>query len=65
MADNSAIEDHDGGGANAYLPENGPSNTGATNQWNMLQQFQQQQNYLMMLYSQQISLFPQPYDNDV
>ena len=60
MADNITIEDHDVGGDNASLPENGPSNTGDTTQWNMLQQFQQQQNYLTMLYSQKISLLLQP-----
>ena len=64
MADNNAIEDHNGGGANTSLPSNGPSNTGATTQWNILQRFQQQQNYLMMLYSQKMSLLPHPNSNE-
>ena len=64
MADNSEIEDHDGGGSNASLPENGPSNTGSTTQCNMLKQFHQHQNYLMILYSQKISLLPQLNTNE-
>ena len=46
------------------LPENGPSNTGATTQWNMLQRSKQQHNYIMMIYSQKMSLLLQTNAND-